>query len=134
MKDSRSRAVQLAAADDLFQSIAYAALKVRAGKLEPGEIVRIGSYELVVAEDGEGDGVTVQIIQSRRHIEDMAEARAKDAGLDLCSLGDRERSEWTMQFIGELSETLRMWQKIELRTGPGENITFEKAVYKRSYG
>ncbi len=134
MKYPVSRAVQLAAEDDLFKSMAYAALKVKAGKLEPGEIVRIGGYELVVAEDEDCEGVTVQIIQSRVCIENIARAKARSAGVDLNSLGDQECREWMRQFMDELRETLTKWQEIELRVGPGENMTLERTVYKKSYG
>lgn len=133
MKDSSSRAVQLAAEDDFFKSIAYAALKVKARKLGPGEIVRIWGYELVVAEDEECDGITIQIIQSREYIENLARSKARKAGIDLSIMSDDERWQWMRLFLDELSETLSKWQEIEIRHGPGDNLTFERAVYKRSY-
>ena len=132
-KDQLNRAVRLVSEDDLFKSMAYAAMKIKAGKLKPGEIVVKDNHEFTVAEDDEGTGITVQMIQSRQHIESLAEVAAKSAGLDLRDLGARVRSEWMEQFLSELKETLRKWHEIDMRSGPGDNLTFVRMVYKWSY-
>jgi hypothetical protein len=127
MKDLTSKAVQLASQDEIFQSMSYAALRARAGRMEPGDIIRIAGREIVVAEDEEGTGIVVQIIESRKQVEDLASANARKAGLDL-ELGH----EWMDAFLCELGEVLCKWQDIKMRQGPGENLTFEKAVDKRN--
>ena len=126
MMDLTSKAVQLASQDEIFQSMSYAALRARAGRMGPGDIIRIAGREIVVAEDEEGTGIVVQIIESRKQVEDLASANARKAGLDL-ELG----REWMDAFLRELGEVLCKWQDIKMRPGPGENLTFEKAVDKR---
>jgi hypothetical protein len=126
MKYLTSKAVQLAAQDEIFQSMNYAALRARAGRMEPGDIIRIEGREIVVVEDEEGTGMVVQIIESRKHVEDLARGYARKAGLDL-ELGH----EWMEDFLREMAEVLFKWQNIEIRPGPGENLTFEKTVDKR---
>ncbi|MFB3765637.1 MAG: hypothetical protein ACE14P_10390 [Methanotrichaceae archaeon] len=132
-KDAMNRTVRLVSEDDMFKSMAYASLKIKAGKLKPGEIVVIGDYEFTVAEDEEGRGVTAQMIQSRKRIDSLAEAKARTAGLELNNMDDRTRSTWMAQFLGELAETLQKWQEIKMISGPGDNITFSRMVYKWSY-
>jgi len=41
---------------------------------------------------------------------------------------DRERREWLAAFWGKLARYLAKWQGIKMRRGPGENVTFEKAI------
>jgi hypothetical protein len=50
--------------------------------------------------------------------------------LDGCTKrwNDHERWEWLVAFWGKLARYLTKWQGIKMRHGPGENITFEKAV------
>ncbi|MGA9098589.1 MAG: hypothetical protein WB392_06615 [Methanotrichaceae archaeon] len=132
-KDAMNRAVRLVSEDDIFRSMAYAAMKIKAGKLKPGEIVVINNYEFNVAENEEGTGITVQLIQSRQHIESLAEAKASESGMDLSSLDDRARSDWMWQFLNELKDNLQKWQEIKTISGPGDNLTFSKMVYKWSY-
>ena len=127
MKDLTSRAVQLASQDEIFQSMSYAALRARAGRMEPGDIIRIAGREIVVAEDEEGTGIVVQIIESRKQVEDLAWGYARKAGVDL-----EAGREWMDAFLCELGEVLFKWQDIKMLPGPGENLTFEKAVDKRN--
>jgi hypothetical protein len=126
MKDLTSRAVQLASQDEIFQSMSYAALRARAGRMEPGDIIRIAGREMVVAEDEEGTGIVVQIIESRKQVEEVAWSYARKAGLDL-----EPGREWMDAFLRELGEVINKWQDIKMRPGPGENLTFEKAVDRR---
>jgi hypothetical protein len=130
MKDLRNKAVQMASQEEIFRAMSYAALKARAARLSPGEIIKIGRFELVVAEDDEGEGSVVQIIETRQNMECLAVAKAKELGIALDSWGDHERREWMASFWIELARILSKWQNIEMRSGPGENLTFEKAVYK----
>ncbi len=133
-KDAISKTVRLASEDEMFKSMAYASMKIKAGKLQPGAIVNIGNYEFTVAEDEEGRGVTVHMIQSMKRIESLAEAKARTAGLELNNLDDRTRSEWMSLFLAGLKETLSKWHEITTIPGPGDNLTFSKMVYKWSYG
>lgn len=133
-KDAMRKTVRLVSEDDMFKSMTYAAMKVKAGKLQPGEIVAIGSYEFTVAEDEEGTGVTVHQIQNRRSIDSLVEAKAKAAGLELNKMDDRTRSEWMAQFLSGLKDTLEKWHEIKTISGPGDNLTFSRMVYKWSYG
>ncbi len=132
MEELRRRAVQKVCQGEIFQAMSYAALKARAGHHEPGEIIRIGGCSIVVAEDEEGEGVVVQIIEPRKKIEDLAAAAARELGLVVEGWSDHERREWMASFLMEISEILRRWQQIEMRTGPGENLTFDKAVDRGS--
>lgn len=132
-RDTISKIVRLASEDDMFRSLAYASMKIKAGKLKPGEIVVIGNYEFTVAEDEEGTGVTVQMIQSRKSIDSLIEAKARAAGIELSSLDDRARSELMSQYLSELKETLAKWHEIKTISAPGDSLTFIKKVYKWSY-
>ncbi len=132
-KDAISKTVRLASEDEMFKSMAYASMKIKAGKLQPGAIVNIGNYEFTVAEDEEGRGVTVHMIQSMKRIESLAEAKARTAGVELNNLDGRARAEWMGQFMAELKETLSKWHEIKTISGPGDNLTFSRMVYKWSY-
>jgi hypothetical protein len=114
--------------EEIFQSIGYAALKARAGRLQPGDIVKIGGLEFVMAEDEEGEGVVAQIIVGRGEIEGMAVVRARENGLALEGAAGKEMMG---SLLVELGDILERWQGIKLRAGPGENITLEKAAYNR---
>jgi len=127
MKDLTSKAVQLASQDEIFQCMSYGALRARAGRMELGDIIRIAGREIVVAEDEEGTGIVVQIIESRKQVEDLAWGYARKAGVDM-EMG----REWMDAFLCELGEVLFKWQDIKMLPGPGENLTFEKAVDKRN--
>jgi hypothetical protein len=127
MKDLKAVARKVSQ-EEIFQSIGYAALKARAGRLDPGNIVKIGSFEFVMAEDEEGEGVVAQIIIGRREVEGLAMARAKEMGLDLAGSAGKEMMS---SLLSELEDILERWQGIKIREGPGENLTLEKAAYKR---
>lgn len=131
MTDTRSRAAQLVALDDVFKAIGLAALKARANNLEPGDIARTGTFELVVAEDEEGSGAVVQMILEKERIETLALVKAGELGQDLNGLQEHERREWMILFMKDLKEDLEKWYQIRMRPGPGENLTFEKSVYRR---
>lgn len=129
MDDQFRRAAQIASQSEIFQALGYAALKARALGPKPGEIIRIGSQEVVVAEDEDGEGIVVQIIESRQTIEDLANCKAEELGLAFGSVHNER--EWMDSFLKELRSILEKWQEIEMRFGPGENLTFERAIYKR---
>jgi hypothetical protein len=123
-----SRAVRKASQDEVFQALAYAALKARAARIAPNQIIRIGDFGMMVAEDENGDGLVVQIILPLEQMDGMALARACEQDGSAESWNDHERREWQAAFWDELARYLGKWQGIKMRRGPGENITFEKAV------
>lgn len=131
MTDPRTRAAQMAATDDVFKAVGFAALKARANNLEPGDIARTGTYELAVVEDDNGAGMAVQMILERTWIESIAFEKARELGLDLDGLEEGPRREWMALFLKDLKEDLERWYQIRMRAGPGENLTFEKTVYKK---
>ncbi len=109
MKDARRRAVLLASQEEIFRAMGYAALKARAGQHSPGEIITIGRFEMVVVEDEEGDGIVVQIIETRQEMEDLA-PEAWD---------DRQRREWTDAFLEELGKAAAQVAGDRDETGAG---------------
>ncbi len=128
MNDLSSRAAQKVSSEEAFQALAYASLKARAGRIAPNQIIRIGNLELIVAEDENGDGLVVQTILTVRQMEDLALEKACELDGAAMSWSDHERREWLGAFWRELALYLDKWQGIKMRFGPGENITFEKAV------
>ena len=130
MNEPRLKAVQMVSQDEIFRAVAYAALKARAGRSMSGDIIKIDRFELVVAEDENGEGIVVQIIETLEHIETLALARARELGIATERWSDHERREWMTSFCSDLAKLLRQWQNIEMRHGPGENLTFEKAIFK----
>jgi len=54
MNELISKAAQKASSEDVFQALAYAALKARAARIAPNQIIRIGRFDLMVAEDENG--------------------------------------------------------------------------------
>jgi len=130
MNELISKAVQKSSQEEIFRALAYGALKARAARIASNQIIRIGKFDLMVAEDENGDGQVVQIILPLEEMQANALARARE--LDCCVVGwnDSERREWLAAFWGELAQYLTKWQDIKMRHGPGENITFEKAVSK----
>jgi len=122
------KAAQKASQEEVFSALAYGALKARAARIAPNQIIRIGEFELMVAEDENGDGLVVQIILPLERMEGLALQKARE--LDGCPEGwsDQERREWLADFWGELARYLAKWQDIKMCPGPGENVTIEKAV------
>jgi hypothetical protein len=128
MEDLRLKALQIISQEEIFRAIAYGALKARASRLGPGEIIKISRFEMVVAEDEDSDGTVVQIIETREEIDALVLARTKELGIAVENWSDRERRKWTDSILGELANVLRKWQDIEMHYGPGENLTFERAI------
>ena len=128
MNEQISKAAAKASQDEVFQALAYAALKARAARIAPNQIIRIREFDLMVAEDENGNGLVVQIILPLEQMEAMALASACELGG--CAEGgdDHEGREWLAAFWDELARYLAKWQDIKMRRGPGENVTFEKAV------
>lgn len=128
MNELISKAVQKASREEIFSALAYAALKARAARIAANQIIRIGEFDLMVAEDENGDGLVVQIILPLPQMEGMALEKVRE--LDGCteSWDEHERREWLAAFWEELGRYSAKWQGIKMRRGPGENITFEKAV------
>ena len=69
MFDLRIKAVQMFSQEEIFKAISYGALKARARRLAPEEIIKIGEFELIVAEDENGEGIVVQIIETTANLE-----------------------------------------------------------------
>lgn len=128
MNEMISKAAQRASSEKVFQTLAYGALKARAARIASNQIIRIGEFDLMVAEDENGDGQVVQIVLPLEEMEAMALARACELDSSVDGWCNSERREWLAAFWGELSRYLTKWQGIKMRHGPGENITFEKAV------
>jgi hypothetical protein len=130
MRDTSYRTAAQVSREEIFQAIGYAALKARAGHLAPGTVIKIGSFEMVVAEDEAGDSIVVQIIVLRKQMEALALARAEELEPGEQDWKEQEKADWLASSFTELRDILRKWQSIEMYHGPGENLTFEKAVYK----
>jgi hypothetical protein len=128
MSELISKAVQKASREEIFQALAYGALKARAARIAPNQIIRTAEFEMIVAEDENGDGLVVQIILPREQMEGLALARARELDGSAKGWSDRQRREWLAPFWGELARYLAKWQDIKMLRGPGENVTFEKAV------
>jgi hypothetical protein len=131
MKDPFEEVTRLMAEDEVFQALSRAALKARAQGLLPGEIIAIGPHAVVVQKDETGDGMVVQSIVSQEHLESLAETKASQIGLDLSALKGAKGAEGTRSLLDSLARVLKRGQAISIRKGPGENLTFEKAVYKK---
>ena len=128
MSRQRIKAVQMFSQEEVFRAIAYGALKARAGRLAPGEIINIGEFELIVAEDENGEGIVVQIIETMAKMESLVLARVRSQNMAMENWGDHEQRDWMAAFWRDLAQYLDKWQNIKMRLGPGEHITFEKAV------
>ena len=77
MLEMRMRAVQLAAREEIFLAIAQGALKARARRLAPESSMEVGSFKMMVVEDENGEGCAVQVIESRKMMEDLALEKAQ---------------------------------------------------------
>jgi hypothetical protein len=130
MSEQRIKAVQMFSQEEIFRALAYGALKARAGRLAPGEIINIGEFELIVAEDENGEGIVVQIIETLSKMESLVLSKMRTQDTMLGSRGDHEQRDWMAVFWRDLAQYLDKWQNIKTRLGPGEHITFEKAVSK----
>lgn len=128
MNELISKAAQKASSEEVFQALAYGALKARAGRIAPNQIIRIAKFELMVTEDENGNGLVVQIILPLEQMDAIALARACELDCSAESWSDHQIREWLADFWEELARYLAKWQDIKMRRGPGENITFEKAV------
>jgi hypothetical protein len=128
MSELISKAAAKASQEEVFQALAYGALKARAARIAPNQIIRIGEFDLMVAEDENGDGLVVQIILPLVQMEGLALARARELDGSAEGWSDRQRREWLSAFWRELALYLAKWQGIKMRWGPGENMTFERAV------
>jgi hypothetical protein len=128
MTDLIGKAAQKVSSEEIFQALAYAALKARAARIAPNQIIQIREFDLMVAEDENGDGLVVQIILPLQQMEELALSRVRELGGCAASGSDHEREEWLAAFWVELARYLAKWQGIKMRRGPGENVTFEKAV------
>ncbi|MGB5100033.1 MAG: hypothetical protein WBN94_05490 [Methanothrix sp.] len=128
MNELISKAAVKASQEEIFRALAYGALKARASRIAPNQIIRINELDLMVADDENGDGLVVQIILPQKQMEGRALARARELDGSAEGWSDHERREWLAVFWGELAMYLAKWQDIKMRRGPGENMTFEKAV------
>ncbi len=130
MLELKTRAVQLAAREDIFQAIAQGALKARAGRLAPESSMEVGGFRMMVVEDENGEGCAVQLIESRKSLEDMAMEKARSLDQRAEEWSEHDRRVWLEAFWRELGQYLQKWNHIRMRRGPGENITFEMQVSK----
>jgi len=128
MFELRKKAVQMFSQEEIFRAIALGALKARAGRLGPGEIINIAEFEMIVAEDENGEGIVVQIIETMANMESRVQAKVRTQDMTIESWSDHEQRVWMAAFWSDLAKYLDKWQSIKIRLGPGEHITFEKAV------
>jgi hypothetical protein len=70
----------------------------------------------------------VQIIETMANMESLVLARVRSQDMTIGSWSDHEQRIWMAAFWSNLSQYLNKWQSIKMRLGPGEHITFEKAV------
>lgn len=128
LTDLTARALSRASSNAVFSALAYAALKARAGRIAPNQIIRAGGHELMVADDENGDGLVVQLILPASQLQAMFLDAAMEIDSSVEGWNDHQRREWLASFSTELFRHLIKWQGISARLGPGENVTFEKAV------
>jgi hypothetical protein len=128
---SQKAAQHVSQQSELFKAMGSAALRARAGMLEPGKVVAFGGFEFVVDEDEFGEWVVIQIIVPRKEIEELGKAKAEDLGIDKEKMSVYDHSLWISDFMDRLKELLKKWQDIKCHVGPGENLTFEKAAYRK---
>jgi hypothetical protein len=128
MKDLTSRVVAKASSEAVFQALAYGALKARAGRIAPNQIIRSGDFELIVADDENGEGLVVQMMLPRADLDALALSHAGSLEPSASSWSDGERRVFLGGFFSELARYLARWQGIVIRRGPGEDVTLEKAV------
>ena len=117
---------------ELINFIGIAAMKVRAGMMDPGKVIRLESFEFVVDEDELGEWVVVNITRPKTEIEEMGIRLAVELGIDIEFKSSGERSDWLREFVKGLKEYLEKWYEIECFQGPGEDVVFEKAAYRRA--
>ena len=130
MLEMRMRAVQLAAREEIFLAIAQGALKARAGRLAPESSMEVGRFKMMVVEDENGEGCAVQVIVSRKMMEDLALEKAQYLDKSAEDWSEHERRVWLEAFWRDLGPYLYKWKQIRMRPGPGESITFEMQVSK----
>lgn len=130
MLELRERAVQLAAREEIFQAIAQGALKARAGRLAPESSMEVGRFKMMVVEDENGEGCAVQVIESRKSMEDQALEKIRSLDQSAEEWSEHDRRVWLEAFWRDLGPYLHKWKHIRMRAGPGENITFEMQVCK----
>lgn len=128
MKDLAGKTATKVSQEEVFQALSYAALKARAGRIAPNQILRVGNFELIVAHDEEGEGMVVQMILPLADLQAMALAWAGELDGSVQAWSDGERRAWLESFFSELARYLSRWQSVVMRRGPGENVTLEQAV------
>lgn len=131
MESARKIAQIVAQESELFKAFSIAALKARAKLLEPGNVLKLGGFQFVVDEDELGVWIVVNIILPRKEIEAMAEAKALDLGVEIKIMDNSKPSIWQDSFIESLTTFIKNWYEIKCIKGPGDNLTFEKSVYKK---
>ena len=115
MLEMRMRAVQLAAREEIFLAIAQGALKARARRLAPESSMEVGSFKMMVVEDENGDGCAVQVIVSRKMIEDLALEKAQYLDKSAEDWSEHERRMWLEAFSRDLGPYLYKWKQIRIR-------------------
>ena len=115
MFEQRIKAVQMFSQEEIFRAIAYGALKARAARLAPGEIINIGELELIVAEDENGEGIVVQIIETLANMESLVRAKVQSQDMAIENGSDREQGDWMAAFWRDLAQYLDKWQNIKMR-------------------
>lgn len=128
MRDLKDKVAARVSSEEVFQALSYAALKARAGRIAPNQIIRVGGFELIVAHDENGEGLVVQMILPLADLEAVVISRAEELDGSVKGWDLQKRREWLEGIFSELARYLARWQGIIIRRGPGENVTVEKAV------
>jgi len=126
--DLTSKAAAKVSQEELFQALSYAALKARAARIAPNQILEVGGFELIVAHDEDGEGLVVQMILPQADLEAMALGRAEELDCSAHGWDNGQKRAWLESFFSDLARYLFRWQGVIMRRGPGENVTIEKAV------
>jgi hypothetical protein len=116
---------------ELFKSMARAALKARASRLEPGKNLQLGAFEFIVEEDEYSGWIVIITSQPREYIENLASEMALESGLDLRRMNDKEKEEWLIQFYRWLKDLLRERYEIVASLDRGYKIDFEMPAYRK---
>ena len=128
MKDLTVKEAAKISQEEVFQALSYAALKARAGRIAPNQIITVGDFELIVAHDENGAGLVVQMILPLADLEDIALRQAGKLDGSVNGWSERERKAWLESLLTELARYLARWQGTVMLRGPGENVTLEKAI------
>jgi len=103
-------------------------LKVRAARIHPNQIIRINEFDLMVTEDENDDGLVVQIILAFAADGRTGLGQGAQAGRVYKVLERSRETGMAGRFLERTDFAFGQMTRHQNAQGPGENITFEKAV------